>query len=194
MNSAVSHPASNADELSTDQPRELSRTEVFAMQQRGFGSDRLAAVPAAAQAVEAPAAAPTEALAAGNSLSVDDEAEGIRSYIADGDVIEGNLLLKSGLRIAGRITGRVLSESGSVIVEKTGVVDGGIEANGRIIVDGQVGDPEKSECTDQSAPAIRTPGLFAVLGEGKVYGCYQYGRIATYDDATVEGMGKKLRG
>lgn len=188
MNGFAQTPALSSDvESAAPESHELSRTEVFALH-RGLG----AAKPEPAQE-QVPAPEVAAATPAANILTVDDEAEGIRSYIADGDVIEGNLLLKSGLRIAGRITGRVLSESGSVIVEKTGVVDGGIEANGRIIVDGQVGDPERAECTDQASPAIRTPGLFAVLGEGKVYGCYQYGRIATYDDATIEGMGKKIR-
>lgn len=136
----------------------------------------------------APQAQPAE-----QTFEIQDEAEGIRSYLAEGEVVEGNLRLKSGIRIAGTITGRVSCETGSVIVEKTGVVLGGIEGNDKIIVDGTVGSEDRIECTDQSEPSIRTPGLLAVMGTGKVYGCYQYGRIATYDDATLEGMGKKLR-
>lgn len=127
------------------------------------------------------------------TLEVDEDAEGIRSYLAPGEVIEGNIRLKSGIRIAGEITGRVLCETGTVLVESTGVVGGGITASSRIIVDGVVGNPEHSECTDRSEPAIHTPGLLAVLNNGKVYGCYSYGRIATYDDATVEGLGKKIK-
>ncbi len=127
------------------------------------------------------------------TFKINDEEERIRSYLAEGEVIEGNLRLKSGIRIAGTVTGRVQCESGSVIVEKTGAVIGGIEGNDKIIVDGVVGDESRIECTDQSQPSIRTPGLLAVMGTGRVYGCYQYGRIATYDDATLEGMGKKLR-
>jgi len=126
-------------------------------------------------------------------LKIDQEEERIRSYLADGEVVEGNLRLKNGIRIAGTVTGRVDCENGTVVVEKTGVVSGGISTPSRIIVDGIVGDPEKSECINQDAPSIRTPGLLAVLNNGKVFGCYQYGRIATYDDATLEGLGKKLR-
>jgi hypothetical protein len=125
---------------------------------------------------------------------IDDDAENIRSYFAEGEVIEGNLRLRHGIRIAGTIDGRVLVENGTVVVEKTGTVTGGIEANGRIIVDGTVGKEDRVECTDQSTPSIRTPGLLAVMGTGRVYGCYQYGRIATYDDATIEGLGKKIKG
>lgn len=127
------------------------------------------------------------------SLKIDHEEERIRSFLADGEVVEGNLRLKNGIRIAGTVTGRVDCENGTVIVEKTGIVSGGISTPSRIIVDGTVGDPEKSECTNQDAPSIRTPGLLAVLNNGKVFGCYQYGRIATYDDATLEGLGKKIK-
>lgn len=127
------------------------------------------------------------------TFEVDDEAEGIRSYLADGEVIEGSLRLKSGIRIAGMVTGRIHCESGAVIVEKTGVVTGGVEGKDKIIVDGTVGSEDAIECTDTSKASISTPGLLAVMGTGRVYGCYQYGRIATYDDATIEGMGKKLR-
>lgn len=127
------------------------------------------------------------------TFAVDDEAEGIRSYLADGEVIEGSLRLKSGIRIAGTVTGRVHCDAGTVIIEKTGVVTGGVEGKDKIIVDGTVGSEEALECTDTSKASISTPGLLAVMGTGRVYGCYQYGRIATYDDATIEGMGKKLR-
>lgn len=125
------------------------------------------------------------------TFTIDDEAEGIRSYLAPGEVIEGNLRLKAGIRIAGEVTGRVHCESGTVVVEKTAVVGGGIEASDKIIVDGQVGQESNVEASD---PVIRTPGLLAVMGTGKVYGGYHYGRIATYDDATLEGMGRKIRG
>lgn len=125
------------------------------------------------------------------TFTIDDEKEGIRSYLAEGEVIEGNLRLKNGIRIAGEITGRVHCESGAVIVERTAVVGGGIEANDKIIVDGQVGQESAIESSD---PVIRTPGLLAVMGTGRVYGSYHYGRIATYDDATLEGMGRKIRG
>lgn len=127
------------------------------------------------------------------TFEVDDEAESIRSYLAEGEVVEGNLRLKSGIRVAGTVTGRIHCETGAVIVEKTGIVEGGIEGNDKIIVDGTVGREDAIECTDVSQAAIRTPSLLAVMGTGRVYGCYQYGRIATYDDATIEGMGKKLR-
>lgn len=128
-------------------------------------------------------------------VEVNDAAEGIRTYIAEGDVIEGDLRLKtSGLRLAGHVKGRIYCEKGSVIVESTGVVDGGIEAEGRVIVDGQVGHQNNIENTGATRLIIRTPGLLAVLGNGKVYGNYHYGRIACYDDATIEGMGRKVRG
>lgn len=139
-------------------------------------------------------AAQSEAEPKEHTFVIDDEAENIRSYLAEGETIEGNLRLKYGIRVAGVIDGRVQVANGTVIVEKTGVVTGGIEANNRIIVDGTVGSEERIECTDQSQPTIRTPGLLAVMGTGRVLGCYQYGRIATYDDATLEGMGKKFKG
>jgi len=157
----------------------------------------------AAEAVKAASATPTQAQTASEvadpsecmmqALKIDHEEERIRSFLADGEVVEGNLRLKNGIRIAGTVTGRVDCENGTVIVEKTGVVSGGISTPSRIIVDGTVGDPEKSECTDKDSPSVRTPGLLAVLNNGKVFGCYQYGRIATYDDATLEGLGKKIK-
>ena len=114
---------------------------------------------------------------------------------SEGILIEGDLRLKtSGLRLAGHVKGRIYCEKGSVIVESTGVVDGGIEAEGRVIVDGQVGHQNNIENTGATRLIIRTPGLLAVLGNGKVYGNYHYGRIACYDDATIEGMGRKVRG
>ncbi len=161
----------------------ISQTELAAM--------------AAGQAMPRPEAAPAmQAADVGDvmqRLKIDHEEERIRSFLAEGEVVEGNLRLKNGIRIAGTVTGRVDCENGTVVVEKTGVVTGGISTPSRIIVDGVVGDPEKSECTDKDSPSIRTPGLLAVLNNGKVFGCYQYGRIATYDDATLEGMGKKIK-
>ncbi len=147
-----------------------------------------ATAPVAPVVAKAPQSLPPE-----QTFEIDDDAEGIRSYLADGEVIDGSLRLKNGIRIAGTVTGRVHCEKGSVIVERTGTVSGGVEASGKIIVDGQVGDEKRVASSDDSEPAVRTPGLLAVMGTGRVYGCYQYGRIATYDDATIEGMGKKIR-
>lgn len=156
-------------------------------------------IPTAARKVAPIAPAMTQAArptapAVPNIVEIDREAENIRSHLAEGEVVEGTLRLKSGISVAGTVTGEIHCETGTVVVEKTGVVNGGVRSSGNIIVDGQVGSPEKAEANDPEHPAIHTKAALIVLSSGRVYGRHEYGRIATYDDATLEGMGKKIKG
>lgn len=183
--------------LHQDDSTDASATERFARHlatQRNL-LETVVKPPAEAEAtsVVEPAVA-ASAQAPEQHVALDDAEEGIQSYLAEGEVVEGSLHMKRGVRIAGKVTGRVSCEQGTILVERTGVVEGGIDGHEKIIVDGTVGSEDRIDSVDFAQPSIHTPGLLTVMGSGRVYGCYQYGRLATFDDATLEGMGKKLRG
>jgi hypothetical protein len=128
----------------------------------------------------------------GNLVEIDLDAEGVQSRLAPGAVIEGSIRVDHGISVAGKVTGTVHCSSGVVVIEPGGSVGVGIQAVDKVIVAGTVGQPEKAEENDAENPAIRTPSTLVVLGSGSVFGRHEYGRIATYDDATIEGMGKKI--
>lgn len=147
--------------------------------------------PAELSAPRLAAEAPAPAADRGDAFSIDDAKEGIRSFLAEGEIIEGSIHLKSGIRVAGRITGEIRSESGAVVIEP-GARVGRVMANGPVLVAGFVGDSESGgEPSDQLA--VHTPDTLSVAGSGVVCGSFEYGRLATYDDATLEGFGRKLK-
>lgn len=165
------------------------------LRKSGFGLAPVNASEGALQQVETvkPARQETSGAEADGMIEIDREKENIRSHLAEGEMVDGTLMLKHGISIAGTVTGEVRCESGTIVIESTGSVGGGVRSNGRILVDGLVGKPDEAEKNDSEHPAVRTPGLLVVLGNGRVYGRHEYGRIATYDDATIEGMGKKIK-
>lgn len=72
-------------------------------------------------------------------LSIDPVKEKIIAVLPAGATIEGALRLKEGGRIGGVVKGNVISESGTLLIDSSAIVEGDIVAKGRCIVLGQVG-------------------------------------------------------
>ena len=72
-------------------------------------------------------------------LSIDPVKEKITAVLPAGATIEGALRLKEGGRIGGVVKGNVISESGTLLIDSSAIVEGDIVAKGRCIVLGQVG-------------------------------------------------------
>jgi hypothetical protein len=72
-------------------------------------------------------------------LSIDTTKEKITAVLPAGATIEGALRLKEGGRVGGVVKGDVHSESGTLLIDSSAIVEGDIVAKGRCIVLGQVG-------------------------------------------------------
>ncbi|ENZ77814.1 MULTISPECIES: bactofilin family protein [Ralstonia] len=72
-------------------------------------------------------------------LSIDPAKEKITAVLPAGATIEGSLRLKEGGRIGGVVKGNVVSESGTLLIDSSAIVEGDVVARGRCIVLGQVG-------------------------------------------------------
>lgn len=115
-------------------------------------------------------------------LGVDQATENLHTYVAEGDVVIGSLKLKGGARIAGMVSGDLICENGSAIVESTGSVEGSISASKRIVIAGTVGNG-----ADNAAKEIVCPGDIIMLGTGQAIGAAYYGNLVTYDGGMIEG-------
>ncbi len=125
-------------------------------------------------------------------VHLDLEGELVRSYIADGDVVEGNLVLRTGVRIAGVVRGNVRCESGAIVVEQSGVVHGSLSGEGRILVDGTVNPDGSMGEGSASAVQIRSPGMIAFFNNARVNADVEYGRLLTLDAMEHNGFSKRL--
>ena len=132
--------------------------------------------------VSTPSKAPAKTLRTLVDLKVDQAAENIMTYIAEGDVITGTLAVKGGARIAGMVTGSLICSDGSAVIEDTGVVNGSVSATKRVIIAGKVGHGE-----DDSTKDVSCPEDVIILGTGKVAGNVYYGNLATYDRGEISG-------
>ncbi len=72
-------------------------------------------------------------------LSIDPAKEKITAVLPAGATIEGSLRLKEGGRIGGVVKGTVFSESGTLLIDSSAIVEGDVVAKGRCFVLGQVG-------------------------------------------------------
>lgn len=115
-------------------------------------------------------------------LGVDQALENLHTYVAEGDIVVGTLKLKGGARIAGMVSGDLICENGSAIVESTGSVEGSISASKRIVIAGAVGHG-----ADSATREMICPGDIIILGTGKATGAAYYGNLVTYDGGMVEG-------
>ena len=118
-------------------------------------------------------------------IRIDFEAENIRTHIAEGDEVCGDLKCGAGARISGLVHGSVTCPNGSIVVDKTGRVMGALVATGKIFVDGVVGE-------EGASVTISTPGLVALMNNAIVNADIQYGKLATYGDMTHNGNSRKL--
>jgi cytoskeletal protein CcmA (bactofilin family) len=116
---------------------------------------------------------------------VDYAAENIRTHIAEGDEVVGELKCSAGVRISGLVNGGINCPNGTIVIDKTGRVMGPMTASGKILIDGTVGG-------DNSSVSISTPGLVALMNNAVVNADIQYGKLATYGDMTHNGSSRKL--
>lgn len=105
----------------------------------------------------------------------------IRSLIAEGCHVQGNLSFSEGLRIDGSVEGSVVSaeiETGKhksmVFVSQAGQVSGGIKAD-IIIVNGRVDGP------------IHANFLLELQPKARVHGDVQYKQLEMHPGALIEG-------
>lgn len=122
-------------------------------------------------------------------VKLDLDAEKIRSFIADGDEIQGNLVCKTGICISGTINGDVTCESGAIVVLASGRVKGNLTGKEKVIIDGGVGD---SNSLDQNPTRITTPGMVVLQTNAVVNANIEYGKLATYGDMTHNGSSRKI--
>ncbi len=158
----------------------------------GGGGPKLVAISCAPTQVTAIApAVPTASTSASASasksktmldLKVDQVAENIKSFLAEGDVINGDLEVKGGARIDGHVRGSLICRDGSAIVSESGTVDGSIMATKRVIVAGRVGQGEKA-----SGSCVECPGDVITLGNGVIESAVTYGNVCTYDNSQITG-------
>jgi cytoskeletal protein CcmA (bactofilin family) len=114
------------------------------------------------------------------TLQVDQKTENLKSFLAPGDVVKGDLEVAGGARIAGEVTGSLICQDGSAIVEETGVIGGEVKATMRIINAGRIG-------TSEAPSGASCPGQIIVLGEGCIEGDVTYGQLVTYDSGSFTG-------
>ena len=144
------------------------------------GHDAPATTPlqqAAASEAERPTATTTRAVSESEAIARDIK-EGIMSgFVGVGTVLNGEANFKGMLRIDGHLTGRIVSEKGTLIISAGGQVDANIEvATARIngTVRGDIYATERIELgrTAQLYGNIQTPGL--VIEQGAIFegGCH----------------------
>jgi cytoskeletal protein CcmA (bactofilin family) len=118
-------------------------------------------------------------------LKVDEAIDNIRTVIAEGDVFEGNLTTKGGVRVTGSVTGNVTSLSGSVVVDAQGVIDGNVSATNRVICDGRIGSLDK---TKPSQATVVCEGVVALTSKAKMRADVYSGQFVNYQGSTINGM------
>jgi len=120
-------------------------------------------------------------------LKLDPDKEQVRSVIAEGEEVHGNLIFKTGVRIAGVVRGDVTCASGTIVIEKSGHVTGNVTGSERILIDGKV-NAEGSGGKVQ----VKSPGLIALFNNANVNADLHYGKLSTYDDMTHNGTSQKI--
>lgn len=121
-------------------------------------------------------AAPSYAVSDSESMARDIKEGRLSGYVGNGTVLTGETSFQAMLRIDGHLTGRVSSESGTLIVGSSGRVDANVAVAAAIIsgtVNGDVVASEKLELTRTARVIgnIKTPRL--VIEDGAVFegGC-----------------------
>ena len=124
-----------------------------------------------------------------SELSLDLEAEKVRSFVAEGDEFVGDLHCQFGVRVAGIVRGAIACAAGAVVIERTAQVSGSITGREKIFIDGTINGQgvEGGETVK-----ISSPGLIALFNHAVVNADIEYGKLATYDDMTHNGSSKKM--
>jgi cytoskeletal protein CcmA (bactofilin family) len=119
---------------------------------------------------------PTRAVSDSESMARDIKEGRLSGYVGNGTVLTGETSFQAMLRIDGHLTGRVSSESGTLIVGSSGKVDANIAVAAAIIsgtVNGDIVATEKLELGRSARVVgnIQTPRL--VIEDGAVFegGC-----------------------
>jgi cytoskeletal protein CcmA (bactofilin family) len=125
---------------------------------------------------QAPQQQPIRAVSDSESMARDIKEGRLSGYVGNGTVLTGETSFQAMLRIDGHLTGRVSSESGTLIVGSTGKVDANIAVAAAIIsgtVNGDIVATEKLELgrTARVVGNIQTPRL--VIEDGAIFegGC-----------------------
>lgn len=122
-------------------------------------------------------------------LHIDLDKEKVRSFLAEGDEVTGDLRCSTGICVAGTVRGSVHCETGAIVIEKSGHVTGSLSGTEKILIDGRV------NCADgqqTGSVQITTPGLVALFNHAIVNADIEYGKLATYDDMTHNGRCRKM--
>ncbi len=121
-------------------------------------------------------AAPSYAVSDSESMARDIKEGRLSGYVGNGTVLTGETSFQAMLRIDGHLTGRVSSESGTLIVGSSGRVDANVAVAAAIVsgtVNGDIVAAEKLELTRTARVIgnIKTPRL--VIEDGAVFegGC-----------------------
>jgi cytoskeletal protein CcmA (bactofilin family) len=119
---------------------------------------------------------PSYAVSDSESMARDIKEGRLSGYVGNGTVLTGETSFQAMLRIDGHLTGRVTSESGTLIVGSSGRVDANIAVASAIVsgtINGDVVATEKLELTRTARVVgnIQTPRL--VIEDGAVFegGC-----------------------
>lgn len=119
---------------------------------------------------------PIRAVSDSESMARDIKEGRLSGYVGNGTVLTGETSFQAMLRIDGHLTGRVTSESGTLIVGSTGKVDANIAVAAAIVsgtVNGDIVATEKLELgrTARVVGNIQTPRL--VIEDGAIFegGC-----------------------
>lgn len=116
-------------------------------------------------------------------IAIDEKSENLNSFIAAGDVVNGNLEVQGGARVAGTISGNLVCKNGSAVIEMGAKVLGSVEASMRVIVaGGEIGEKSK-----KAEVSVVCPNEVVVCGPGVVNGGIFYGQLATYDGGLFRG-------
>ena len=152
-------------------------------------NSNLAAKPAQAPMPVPTPTAPIKASTVLSDLKIDQEAEKIFTFISEGSVVKGTLEVPGGARIAGVVTGDLICNNGSAVIEPTGEVLGSVEASLRVIVaGGKVGTPRQGDASAGDHQGIACPNDVIVIGPGVVHGDVHYGNLSTYDAGKITGF------
>jgi cytoskeletal protein CcmA (bactofilin family) len=119
---------------------------------------------------------PIRAVSDSESMARDIKEGRLSGYVGNGTVLTGETSFQAMLRIDGHLTGRVTSESGTLIVGSTGKVDANIAVAAAIVsgtINGDIVATEKLELgrTARVVGNIQTPRL--VIEDGAIFegGC-----------------------
>ena len=108
----------------------------------------------------------------------------IRSLIGVGTHIHGDVLFRDGLRVDGRVHGRLLAEAGQptlLVVSESAQVEGEIRA-GHVIINGQV-----------RGPVVATE-LLELQPKARIQGEVSYAALEMHQGATIDGPVHPLEG